>query len=303
MDVPEPLVLPPTSTHDYTVLLLHGRGRKANVFASEMASLHQALPHAKFVFPWAPRQRATVYKKTITRQWFDDWHLSPDLQLTDVVHSRYDDGLQTSGLGETVAYLHALIADEAGLVGGAQNVYLGGFSQGAAASLVAALLWERNQRLGGVVAVCAWLPYVRQMADLLQQGDTERTLGSVDGEEQIGDEFDPFERTPSQEQQAHRHIDGVEAVLEWLREQIDLPHHISACRYVDSGHTPVIFCHGCNDEKVSPERSQEASEFLSNLGLMYVERKIYPSVGHEVTGEMKADIAGFLQAALGTDTT
>lgn len=49
------------------------------------------------------------------------------------VDERHDDGLQISELGETVAYMHRL-------VGGALNVVLGGLIQGAAVSLVAALL-------------------------------------------------------------------------------------------------------------------------------------------------------------------
>lgn len=303
MKLPEPLVFTPSATHKYTILLLHGRGRKADAFAGEMIPLQQALPHAKLVFPWAPKHRATVYKKSLTSQWFDDWHLSPDLQSTDVVHSRYDEGLQTSGLGETVAYLHALIAEEAAIVGGAQNVVLGGFSQGAAASLVAALLWDGEQRLGAVLAMCAWLPYTKQMAQLLQRGDDEGDLDNERGKEQKGDEVDLFERTPSQDEEIDPGIEGVEAVLEWLREEIDLPRSREPRWRKYNDHTPVMFCHGLNDEKVAPERSQRASEFLLSLGLDSVERKEYPGVGHETCGGIKADMVAFLQLVLEEDAT
>lgn len=302
-DMPAPLVLGPSASHKATIILLHGRGRKASVFASEMASLQQALPHAKLIFPWAPKERATVYKKSITRQWFDDWHLSPDLQSNDVVHSRYDEGLQTSGLGETVAYLHELICEEARGVGGAQNVVIGGFSQGAAASLSAALLWDGEQKLGGVVAICAWLPYVSQMAELLQRGGGDETPCSAQAEQQHEeDDFDPFERTPYTENEADRDIDSFQAVLEWLREQIELPQAWISRR--DRGHsqTPIMFCHGSNDDKVTSEQNQKASDFLSGLSIDSVERRAYPGLGHEISSNMVADIVVFLQSAVGGNT-
>ncbi|KAJ4418457.1 hypothetical protein N0V82_005536 [Gnomoniopsis sp. IMI 355080] len=303
---PEPIVFAPSGIHKSTIILLHGRGRKANVFADEMAFLQQVLPHTKLIFPWAPKQRATVYKKSMTRQWFDDWHLSADLQSTDVVHPRYDEGLQTSGLGETVALLHAIIGEEARRVDDAQNVFLGGFSQGAAASLVAALLWDEEQRLGGIVAMCAWLPYMSQMAEFLQRNsgvgaDTPCSLGGV---ERNGDCFDPFERPPSRgDDEADGGIDAVQVVLEWLREEIGLPRRMSSGWHGDLGSTPIMFCHGLNDAKVMPEQSQKAQDFLSSLGMGSVERKTYPGVGHEISSNMKAEVAAFLQSALGRDNT
>lgn len=294
---PKPLVLAPSGTHQTSVILLHGRGRSADVFVSEMAFLQQVLPDTKFIFPWAPKQRATVYKKSITRQWFDDWHLNPDLQSTDVVHVRYDEGLQISGLGDTVAYLHDLIGEEARGVGGAQNVVLGGFSQGAAASLVAALLWDGEQRLGGVVAISAWLPYVSQMADLLRRKSDEET--PHDGAKQDKDDFDPFERILPQDDGVDRNSEGTEFVLEWLREQVDLQQTKNQRLHEDLGDSPVMFYHGLSDDKVPPERSLEAQEHISCLGLKFVERKTYPGVGHEISSNMTADIAAFLRSTLG----
>lgn len=293
---PNPLVLAPSGTHKVTIILLHGRGRQADVFANEMSFLQQALPHAKLIFPWAPKQRATVYKKSITRQWFDDWHLNPDLQTTDVVHSRYDEGLQTSGLGDAVTYFHGLIGDEARRVGGAQNVVLGGFSQGAAASLVAALLWDGEQRLGGVMAICAWLPYMSQMADMLQRIHGKAT--PCKGGEQDEEEFDPFERTPSREDEVDQRVEGAEVVLDWLQEQIDLQQRNNKCLHQNLGDIPVMLYHGLSDRKVPAERSLEAQEYLFCLGLTIVERKTYPGVGHETSSNMKADIAAFLRSAL-----
>lgn len=291
---PEPLVLAPTATHTHThtIVLLHGRGSKAGILAQELAPLHQAFPHAKLVFPQARKQRAAVYKKSITRQWFDDWHLNPNLQSTDVVHARYDEGLQTTGLGETVLYLHDLIHAEAALVGGARNVVIGGFSQGAAACLIAALLWDGSEGLGGVVAMSGWLPYVTQMTGILEGGgDTGEQAMAVEHEDLDG--FDPFERTASPEENGHG-ICRVEAALGWLREETDMP--------ADGDHrpqtTPVLFCHGLDDRKVEPERSQDASEFLSRLGMESMQRKCHAGLAHEVSDMMVADLVEFLKSAM-----
>lgn len=300
-EFPGPLVIAPTANHTRTIFLLHGRGSKADTFASEMALLQKASPHAKLIFLQARKQRATVYKKSITRQWFDDWHLNPNLQSTDVVHSRYDEGLQTSGLGATVSYLHGLIRAETALVGGAQNVAIGGFSQGAAAALVTALLWDENESLGGLVALSAWLPYTRQMADILESGSSGDGEQDVPPGAEAPDDFDPFERPPSPEE-LDQSVGGVQAALNWLRAEIDMPadgdlrlRRVRTAR----GDTSVLFCHGIDDHQVEPERSREASDFLSRLGIESVERRSYASLGHEVSDRMVGDVVEFIQSVMG----
>jgi predicted esterase len=144
-------------------------------------AIAQALPHARFVFPTAPKQRATAYRRSKIRQWFDDWHLG---FAADEVDSRYDLGLQTTGMGRTVAYLHGLIAREAEVVGGTRNVILGGISQGCAVSLVASLLWEGEDGLGGVVGMCGWLPYISQMRGQLLDGEGDKVRISASGNDQ-----------------------------------------------------------------------------------------------------------------------
>jgi pimeloyl-ACP methyl ester carboxylesterase len=150
------------------------------------------------------------------RQWFDDWHLRPELS-GDFVSHRYDEGLQISGLGKTVRYLHDLVAQEAELVGGVQNVVLGGISQGCAASLVAALVWEGDDRLGAVVGMCGWLPYLTQMQEVMQaQGDSAGKVGEA------GDDFELFERLTSP--LASPSVAGsADAAVGWLRDELELP--------------------------------------------------------------------------------
>lgn len=255
-------------------------------------TLAEALPHAKFIFPNAPKQRATIYKRSVMRQWFDDWHLRPELS-GDVVNHRYDEGLQTSGLGDTVRYLHELIAKEANLAGGVENVILGGISQGCAASLVAALLWEGDGRLGAVVGMCGWLPYLAQMKEAMQ-AQTDST--GVNGEG--GDGFEIFERSTSP--LASPPVTGSDDVaLTWLRDEIELPsmQSLGSCSG-ESRKTPVILCHGWDDKNVDRYQGQAAADFLLCLNMEVRHWKLYDGVGHEYSEEMLADILGFLESVL-----
>ncbi|ROV88630.1 hypothetical protein VMCG_10318 [Cytospora schulzeri] len=255
-------------------------------------TLAEALPHARFVFPNAPKQRATVYKRSVMRQWFDDWHLRPELS-GDFVNHQYDEGLQISRLGHTVRYLHELIAKEADLVGGVGNVVLGGISQGCAASLVTALLWEGSDRLGAVVGMCGWLPYLDQMTEAMQlQGDSAGETGEE------GDNFELFER-PTSPLISPSVIGSVDAAVGWLRDELELPRIQSSGLFgAESRKTPVILCHGWDDNKVDRYQGQAAAEFLPCLGMEVRLWKVYDGVGHEYSQEMLADILGFLESVL-----
>ncbi|KAK7710699.1 hypothetical protein SLS64_005602 [Diaporthe eres] len=340
---PGPLVYEPASgIHKHTVILLHGRGGSADAFGPALlntafplvntstltqvrlpgrrakppardgfstilsdhnrpTTLARALPHARFVFPTAPKQRATVYRRSIIRQWFDDWHLG---FTADEVDSRYDLGLQTDGLGRTVAYLHGLIAQEAALVGGARNVVLGGISQGCAASLVASLLWEGEERLGGVVGMCGWLPYINQIKGQLEPGVevNGRSSAADKGSEEEAD-FDPFDRSasPGCDAASPGNIDTggcVAAALDWLRGELDMPRRQSVASHVLWSSIPAMLCHGRDDGKVEVAKGSEAAEFLSTLGMGPFCFKEFAGVGHEFSAGMLSDIAKFIQDVL-----
>lgn len=265
-------------------------------------TLARALPHARFVFPMAPKQRATVYKRSIIRQWFDDWHLS---FTADEVDSRYDLGLQTMGMGRAVAYLHGLIAREAEVVGGTRNVILGGISQGCAMSLVASLLWEGDDGLGSVIGMCGWLPYIKQMKDQLVAGRGGEMRGSA-YEEDLEDDagFDPFDRSSSPkcvvESPGGTDLGGsATAALEWLRDEIELPRRrLKGPDVCSSSSTPVIMCHGRDDRKVEIAKGNEAAVFLPLVGMGPVRLEEYADIGHEFSAQMLLDIAEFVQRVL-----
>jgi predicted esterase len=78
---PEPLIIPPSTAHTHSVILLHGRGSNATRFGLEFLksktssgkSFQELFPSVKFIFPTAKRRRATVLKRVRIHQWFDNY--------------------------------------------------------------------------------------------------------------------------------------------------------------------------------------------------------------------------------------
>lgn len=267
-------------------------------------TLFEALPDTKFIFPCARRQRATVYKRSIVRQWFDDWHLDPELS-SDVVDSRYDHGLQTTGLEGSVEYLHGLINEERKLVGSARDVAIGGFSQGAATSLMTAILWDGSEALGGVVVMSGWLPYMKQLTDVSSPSSSHvEDNGSIDGYDEDGlfVDLDPFERpVPRKRNKRHlvgdRQTDEVDhTAIDWLREEIELPAVcLSSLSSLGEIRTPAMLCHGSLDNQVDYQRGEQACLILPNLGLSPITWRFHEGVDHNYCESMLFDSMQFLK--------
>ena len=173
---PEPLVVPSLREHKQTFILLHGRGSNATKFGTalldcaipEFGPLPAAFPYAKFVFPTASLRRAAIYRRSLVHQWFDNWSLH-----TPTVKEE----LQIQGLRETSQFIHGLLRREIALVG-AENVVLGGLSQGCAAGLIAMLLWDRDP-LAAVFGMCGYLPFRKHLEGICRGPDE----GAYDGVE------------------------------------------------------------------------------------------------------------------------
>lgn len=312
MDYPDPLIFEPLQLpHRQTFILLHGRGSWAEKFGPELVrtpiqsprydggktlgagskdtpetqkpimTLQAAFPHARFVFPTAARRRATIYKRSYTHQWFDNWKLDPPATEREE--------LQIEGLRETTKYLHQLLRAETAIVpGGAKSVGFGGLSQGCAASLVALLLWE-GEDLGAVVGMCGWLPFAgRLMAEIRGEEDEQHD------NEALG--FDPF----SLDGTSHG-ATGTPAqkAVTWLREQLDLPALQLPSKPLSIQRTSIFLGHGGQDEKVSIMLGRRASECLSELG-MSVCWEEYDGLGHWYSSDMLSDLVHFLQDAFGS---
>ncbi|KAK4212154.1 alpha/beta-hydrolase [Rhypophila decipiens] len=348
MTFPPPLIIPPLKQpHHQTFIILHGRGSSAQKFgpsllATEFAipgrlvssrpehkplasisvpvgssepiiatcTLPSVFPHAKFIFPTAPRTRATLYKRAKTNQWFDNWILGSQANEREE--------LQAPGLKQTVTYLHGLLKSEIDTCpGGSRNVILWGLSQGCAASLVSLLLWDNEDMdpLGGVVGMCGWLPYTLRIE--AEMGLSEERDNKADGEEDdpfhpfewdakqemVDDGEDPFERSVGEEQS--KELDPAGRAIEWLRTEIELDQSKEQGKAKDSGFKPipVFLGHGVEDGNVSITLGRTAFSCLTDLGVERAEWKEYEGLGHWYSAEMLSDIVDWIWRETGWKRT
>jgi len=181
---PAPHIIPPTSQHTHTIILLHGRGSKGPDFAEELfeartskgLTLQEHLPGWKWVFPTSQTRFSTLFQEEMV-EWFDTYSLTdPTLR----------EELQTEGLQQSIAFIRQLIEEEVNAVGGhAERVVLGGISQGCATAVRAML---SSCQLGAFVGFCSWMPFPSDARDICSNTKTPVFLSHAKD-----DEFVDFE--------------------------------------------------------------------------------------------------------------
>jgi predicted esterase len=273
---PAPLVIAPLSgTHKQTIIILHGRGSSAEKFGPELLtasipgykSLPAAFPGAKFIFPTASFRRATIYKRSWITQWFDNWSLSNPAEREE---------LQIKGLQGSCNFVHEILRAEIDIVG-AENVALGGLSQGCATSLVSLLLWD-GPLLKATFGMCGWLPYRSRL---------EEIVSGREGEDDGDDIFESTSGRPVEDL-------GVEAV-EWLRSELGTQGETARLRFRE---IPLFLGHGIEDDRVSVCLGREAASLLKLLGVDVV-MKEYAGLGHWYSGNMLTDLVEFVRLRTG----
>jgi phospholipase/carboxylesterase len=125
-----------------TIIFLHGLGADGHDFEPIVDEL--ALPSTRFVFPHAPVRPITINGGLAMRGWFD---------IVDFGPGAPQDALGMRASAEAVS---RLIDAEASRGVPSERVVLGGFSQGGAIALHAAL--REPRRLRGVIALSCFLP-------------------------------------------------------------------------------------------------------------------------------------------------
>ncbi|KAK4228809.1 Alpha/Beta hydrolase protein [Podospora fimiseda] len=301
---PPPIIIPPSlpSSHTQTFIILHGRGSSSSYFASPFIStpfslssaqktLQSLYPTTKFIFPSAPYSRATIYKRSLITQWFDSWHLDGDDSFPYRRQPRHEneEWRAIEGLQATISYIHNLIKEETALLAGGstRNIVLGGISQGCAASLAALILWDGEERLGGYLGMCGWLPF----AETIKKEVTEK------GEEEVkdDDEWDPFQRDDGEDEETTP--DKSAAAVRTLRECLELNSdgHKGPISRPKAFDTPVFLGHGDQDPKVPLAHGKEAAECLKVVGFNNVSWNEYQGLGHWYSPEMLTDMVTFLR--------
>jgi predicted esterase len=251
-------------------------------------TLRDALPHAKFILPTAVSLHAKALDGCAVNQWFDNWPLAAMVAAwnSGTSSSSYsssessqkdkdNDTLPIPGLQQTVRFLHDLIQTEIDELGGdAGGVVIGGFSQGSAASLIAALLWE-GESLGAWVGMSGWMPFSRQ----IQQAAAEDEAAAAAADPNMA---------------LRRGVDKLMNIL-------DVPVSSSAGDELDSRrevqipieHTPLFMAHGLKDDKAPIILGRMVRSCLESMHLD-LQYKEYEHGEHECSEEALCDVVSFL---------
>ncbi|KAH9179745.1 Phospholipase/carboxylesterase [Lactarius sanguifluus] len=141
-----PLLFNSISKHTATVIFLHGLGDTGHGWSQPVSAIFRkdpGLSHIKWILPHAPSVPVTANSGLTMPAWFD-------IRSFD-----FSTGEDEDGMLRTVSYINQLISAEVDSGIDPGRIVVGGFSQGAAMSLLCGLTNERQ--LGGVVSLSGWL--------------------------------------------------------------------------------------------------------------------------------------------------
>lgn len=199
-------------------------------------------------------------------QWFD---------IASVEDLSYRRDTQVQGLAESAEYVRSIIARELETIP-KEKIVLGGLSQGCAMSLT--ILLSLEFPIGGYFGMSGRLPFREDIEDVVAP---------------VEEEDDPFADDEADGEALEPQLMAVSLVRDIL--SVDT---VTLSSELTSLTTPVLLCHGEEDEKVKCKLGKEAAECLSSLG-MQVTWKCYPGLGHsyKIPDEID-DIFEFLEGIL-----
>ncbi|KAL8769578.1 MAG: hypothetical protein Q9209_004510 [Squamulea sp. 1 TL-2023] len=169
---PDAHIIQSTQPHTHTIIALHGRGSNGTEFAEELfedktpnnQTLPEALPSCKWIFPTSRTRHSTVFQEDMT-EWFDLYSTTDPSKEAD---------LQVEGLRDSIKYVLALIEEEISFTK-PEKIILLGTSQGCATAVHALL--AGNYRLGGLVGLCGWMPFRKQIEEHIELGRERKVQG------------------------------------------------------------------------------------------------------------------------------
>ncbi|KAB8298746.1 hypothetical protein EYC80_000921 [Monilinia laxa] len=248
-------------------VLLHGTSSSGVSFGEklmEQVDFGLLLPRTRLVFPSGSLRKTTVFSGSLTRAWFD---------IADFADRTKGEEQQKEGLRESIEYLGKLIKDVVDKESHNENfqIFVGGLSQGCAMSMILLLGGQLDklgvsEKLGGVVGLSGWLPFEKQLSEVIIQGrdwKEKRALAQC-----------------------------------WLRSELgfslsnrwDMP---SSSSWKEQDIT-IFLAHGTSDEKVRMEWGENMRRFLEDVGFR-VEWKEYVSMGHVTIPEELVDMTNFIK--------
>jgi predicted esterase len=280
---PDPMIIFPQLGHRQTIIILHGRGSYAAKFGPALLetevdgkTMQTVFSHAKFIFPTACKEKATIYKNP-THQWFDNWHLE------DYTRRQH---LMVEGLNKSCRFIHELLKAEIEAVG-KENVILLGLSQGCATSLASLLAWD-GEPFAAVVGMCGWIPFGNELVRIVEGERDAYDGGDDDPFARWGDEDEAPFATADAEEEAISNLPSQ--AVKFLRELIEM----EDVKGMVFQNIPVFLGHGTDDERVDIKLGWEAKNALGMMGID-VQMKEYEGLGHWYSEDMLRDIFKFMK--------
>lgn len=161
----KPIIIESKQTAEYAIIWLHGLGADGHDFEPVAPQLQ--LNNTRFIFPHAPIRPITLNGGMAMRAWFDITALS--------LHAKEDE----ASVRDSQAYIAGLIDAQVQQGIPASQVFLAGFSQGAAMALHTGLRYP--QALAGIIALSSFLPLREKLATEIVEAQLQTPIFMAHG--------------------------------------------------------------------------------------------------------------------------
>lgn len=196
----------------YSIIWMHGLGADANDFVPIVPELH--FPEnvgVRFVFPNAPVRPITINNGMAMRGWFDILSLA-----------RIEREEDEQGLYESQKQIEALIKRENERGIPSERIFLAGFSQGCAMTLLTGVRYP--EKLAGLIGLSGYLPLYKRTAEEASVANKDTPIFLVHGD------FDPV--IPINiAQTSHQKLEELGYTVEW--HQYPMAHQVCAEEVAD----------------------------------------------------------------------
>lgn len=136
-----------------SMIWLHGLGADGNDFVPFISELNPSfISDMRLIFPHAPVIPITINNGYAMRAWYDIYGLTPEARI------------DITGIDQSIRHVENLINKEISLGIPASNIFVGGFSQGAALAFLAGLT-RQGDALAGLLALSGYLPLTPELKE------------------------------------------------------------------------------------------------------------------------------------------
>ncbi|KAJ3556191.1 hypothetical protein NP233_g12036 [Leucocoprinus birnbaumii] len=158
------VTIPAVKKHTASVIFIHGLGDTGFGWKPVMDMLREdkGLQHVKWILPHAPTQRVTANMGMEMPSWFDIYSFS------------FDSDEDKSGMLKSKGLITKIIEDEIASGIDANRIFLGGFSQGGAMTLLTGLTGQH--KLAGLAVLSGWLPLRNDFKGMISEHGTSTPI-------------------------------------------------------------------------------------------------------------------------------